>query len=104
MFVMSVKLSLVTLISLPLLLWATSLFRKKVRVQYRETRGLSRMNSFINENVTGVQTVKIFGQENRAFIDFDKINKGYYRCAGTHGVLLRGLLPGGHSSPRSSWR
>ncbi len=78
MFLMSVKLSLVTLVSLPLLLWATSLFRKKVRVQYRETRTeLSRMNSFINENVTGVQTVKIFGQEERAFDDFEKINKAY---------------------------
>ncbi len=78
MFLMSVKLSIVTLISLPLLLWATSMFRKKVRVQYRETRTeLSRMNSFINENVTGVQTVKLFGQEKRAFSNFDRINKAY---------------------------
>lgn len=78
MFLMSVKLSLVTLVCLPLLLWATSIFRKKVRVMYRETRTqLSRMNSFINENVTGMQTVKLFGQENRAFQEFDTINEAY---------------------------
>lgn len=78
MFLMSVKLSLVTLISLPLLLWATSLFRRKVRTKYREIRTqLSRMNSFINENVTGAQTVKLFGQEEHSFQEFDKINAAY---------------------------
>lgn len=78
MFLMSVKLSLVTLISLPLLLWATSLFRRKVRTKYREIRTqLSRMNSFINENVTGALTVKLFGQEERSFQEFDKINAAY---------------------------
>lgn len=78
MFVMSVKLSLVTLIALPLLLWATSLFRRKVRVMYREIRTqLSRMNTFINENVTGIQTVKLFGQETRAFTEFEPANRAY---------------------------
>ncbi|HVZ41178.1 MAG TPA: ABC transporter ATP-binding protein [Candidatus Kapabacteria bacterium] len=78
MFAMAVKLSLVTLIALPLLLWATSLFRRKVRTMYREIRTqLSRMNTFINENVTGVQTVKLFGQEKRTFDDFEPINKAY---------------------------
>lgn len=78
MFMISVKLSLVTLTVLPLLLWATSLFRRKVRSQYREIRTqLSRMNSFINEHVTGIQTVKLFGEEERTFGEFDKINKAY---------------------------
>jgi len=78
MFLMSVKLSLVTLISLPFLLWATSLFRRKVRTKYREVRTqLSRMNAFINENVTGVQTVKLFGQEQRSLAGFEKINASY---------------------------
>ncbi len=78
MFVMSVKLSLITLISLPLLLWATSIFRKKVRVMYREVRTqLSKMNSFINEQVTGIQTVKLFGQEKRTFQEFSEVNEAY---------------------------
>lgn len=78
MFLMSVKLSLITLICLPLLLWATSIFRKKVRAKYRDVRTqLSRMNSFINENVTGIQTVKLFGQEERTHSDFRKMNDLY---------------------------
>jgi ATP-binding cassette subfamily B protein len=78
MFVMSVQLSLVTLITLPILLWATSIFRRKVRTTYRDVRTqLSRMNGFINENITGIQTVKLFGQEERTFDEFEKINKAY---------------------------
>jgi len=78
MFLMSVKLSLITLVCLPLLLWATSIFRKKVRAKYREVRlQLSRMNAFINENVTGIQTVKLFSQEDRTLGDFRRINDLY---------------------------
>ncbi|MBL7987981.1 MAG: ABC transporter ATP-binding protein [Chlorobi bacterium] len=78
MFLMSVKLTLVTLISLVFLLWATSIFRKSVRAAYRETRlHLSRMNTFLNEHVTGALTVKLFRQERPAQAKFDEINKAY---------------------------
>jgi ATP-binding cassette subfamily B protein len=78
MFAMSVQLSLVTLVTLPLLLWATSIFRRKVRTMYREVRTqLSRMNAFINEHITGIQTVKLFGQERQTFNEFEKINQAY---------------------------
>lgn len=78
MFLMSVKLTLVTLISLVFLLWATSIFRKSVRAAYRETRlHLSRMNAFLNEHVTGALTVKLFRQERPTQIKFDEINKAY---------------------------
>jgi ABC-type multidrug transport system fused ATPase/permease subunit len=64
------------LLSVILLLWATTIFRVKVRAAYREVRyQLSRMNAFINENITGVLTVKLFGQEKRMNRDFAKINK-----------------------------
>jgi ATP-binding cassette subfamily B protein len=78
MLFVSVDLTLVTLVSLVLLLWATSIFRKFVRTTYREVRTqLSRMNAFINEHITGMQTVKLFGQEQRTFQTFDAINKAY---------------------------
>jgi ATP-binding cassette subfamily B protein len=78
MLFVSVDLTAVTLISLALLLWATSIFRKYVRSTYREVRTqLSRMNAFINEHITGMQTVKLFGQERRTFGSFDAINKAY---------------------------
>ena len=78
MLFVSVDLTGVTLISLALLLWATSIFRKYVRSTYRDVRTqLSRMNAFINEHITGMATVKIFGQERRTFETFDTINKAY---------------------------
>ena len=78
MFIVSVDLTLVTLVSLVLLLWATAIFRKYVRATYREVRTqLSRMNAFINEHITGMQTVKLFGQERRTLRTFDTINKAY---------------------------
>jgi ATP-binding cassette, subfamily B, multidrug efflux pump len=78
MFIVSVDLTLVTLISLLLLLWATAIFRKYVRTTYRDVRTqLSRMNAFINEHITGMATVKLFGQERRTFESFDTINKAY---------------------------
>ncbi len=78
MFAMSVKLSLVTIFALAILLWATSIFRKKVRIVYREVRTqLARINAFINEHITGALTVKIFRQERATAEKFDTINKAY---------------------------
>ncbi|MGE3802448.1 MAG: ABC transporter ATP-binding protein, partial [Candidatus Kapaibacterium sp.] len=76
MFFMSVPLTVLTLVTVLLLLWATSIFRVKVRTAYRQIRyQLSRMNTFINENITGVLTVKLFGQEKRMNREFAEINK-----------------------------
>ena len=78
MFVMSPPLTLLTLVTVLFLLWATAIFRVKVRAAYREIRfQLSRMNTFINENITGVLTVKLFGQEKRMNREFGEINKAH---------------------------
>ena len=78
MFTMSVPLTLLTLLTVGLLLWATAIFRVRVRRAYRQIRlHLSRMNAFINENITGVLTVKLFGQEARMNREFGAINDEY---------------------------
>jgi ATP-binding cassette subfamily B protein len=78
MLVVSVELTLLTLISVALLIWATMIFRRRVRATYREVRTqLARMNSFLNEHITGMQTVKLFAQEERRFERFEKINRAY---------------------------
>ncbi len=77
MFATSWKLSLVTLTVFPLLLLATSIFRKKARESYREVRLLvARLNSFLNEHVSGMITVQLFGAEADTYRRFDKINRG----------------------------
>ncbi len=76
MFATSWKLSLVVLTIFPFLLIATSVFRKKARESYREVRRLvARLNSFLNEHVSGMITVQLFGAEAHTFRQFEKINR-----------------------------
>ncbi len=78
MFAMSIELTLLTLVPLALLLWATAIFRRRVRAVYREVRvQLARINAFLSEHVTGIQTVKLFAQELRTHVQFEKINESY---------------------------
>jgi ATP-binding cassette, subfamily B, multidrug efflux pump len=76
MFLTSWELALIVSVVFPFLLIATALFRKKARESYREVRLLvARMNAFLNEHVSGMITVQLFGREARTRRDFDKINR-----------------------------
>ncbi len=78
MFFMSWKLALITLSVLPVLFYATFLFRKKVRDAYRnERKFLSRLNSYMQEHITGINIVQIFGREKEEFKKFLGINSDY---------------------------
>lgn len=78
MFLMDVPLSLVTLSVLPVLIYGTFLFRKKVRESYRDVRlHLARLNSYMQEHVTGMSVVQIFNKEKDEFNKFLKINNDY---------------------------
>ena len=75
MFSLDVNLSLVTLSVLPILIYGTFLFRKKVRESYRNVRfHLARLNSYMQEHITGINVVQIFGKENEEFKNFSSIN------------------------------
>jgi ATP-binding cassette subfamily B multidrug efflux pump len=75
MFTLNVSLALVTLAVMPLMIWATSVFRKKVREQYRETRKqVARLNSFLQEHVTGMSIVQAFNREQEEMRRFEAIN------------------------------
>lgn len=76
MFYYSWQLTLITLLVLPFMIFATAIFRSKVRVIYREVRlRLARINAFLQEHLTGMSIVQLFGQEKRIFFKFDKINE-----------------------------
>lgn len=75
MFFMDVKLSLVTLAVLPILIYGTFLFRKKVRETYRDVRlHLARLNSYMQEHITGMNVVQIFRKENAEEKKYSAIN------------------------------
>lgn len=75
MFTLDVQLTLVTLSVLPFLVYATSVFRKSVRNSYRKIRVLiASINSYIQEHITGISVVQLFGREKKTIDDFEKIN------------------------------
>ncbi len=78
MFFMDFSLSLVTLSVLPVLIYGTFLFRRKVRESYRDVRlHLARLNSYMQEHITGINIVQIFRKEKSEMKKFLNINSDY---------------------------
>lgn len=75
MFFMDIPLSLVTLSVLPVLIYGTFLFRRKVRESYRDVRlHLARLNSYMQEHIMGMSVVQIFRKEKDEMKKFSSIN------------------------------
>lgn len=75
MFFIDWELALITLSVLPLLIYGTFLFRKKVRESYRDIRMyLARLNSYMQEHITGMSVTRLFNKENEEAKTFAKIN------------------------------
>ncbi len=68
-------LALITFAVLPLIFWATMVFRKSVRDSYRRIRtAIARINAYLQEHVSGVVVLQLFNREKRAYQQFEKIN------------------------------
>lgn len=75
MFYMNWQLALISLSVLPLLLWSANLFRKAVRDSFQEVRTeVTKLNSFLQERITGMQIVQIFNREKAELNKFKSIN------------------------------
>jgi ATP-binding cassette, subfamily B, multidrug efflux pump len=75
MMEMNWKLALITFAVLPLIVYATKVFRDKVRDSYRRIRtAIARINSFLQEAVSGMLVLQLFNREKRAFNKFSDIN------------------------------
>lgn len=82
MFALNVKLGIVSVITIPLVVLLTFVFRKYDREAYRNVRSkLSRINSSLSENITGMKTVQIYGVEEKKNKEFDKINTSYFKAS-----------------------
>jgi ATP-binding cassette subfamily B protein len=78
MFSMNWKLSLVTLSVLPFLFYGTFLFRKKARETYRDVRiQIARINTFMQEHITGMLVDQIFNREHKSYSKFSDINAAH---------------------------
>jgi len=78
---MDVRLTLVTLLTVPLLFAATTWFRRGARRGYDLVRTrIARINAFLQEHFAGAQTVQIFNAETKSVNTFDGINNEYRRA------------------------
>jgi len=72
---MDVRLTLVALVTVPLLWTATTWFRKGARKGYDLVRTrIARINAFLQEHIAGAQTVQLFNAETKSLKKFDEIN------------------------------
>lgn len=69
------KLTLIGLIVLPPLIWATWLFKEKVRTSYQEVRReVARLNTYVQEHLTGMGIIQVFNREMESLKTFGSVN------------------------------
>src|SRR6185312_3363818 len=68
-------LALITFAVLPLIFWATMIFRRSVRESYRRIRvAIARINAYLQEHVSGIVVLQLFNREKRAYKNFEEVN------------------------------
>ena len=78
MLKMNWRLALLTFAVLPLIMIATKIFRDKVRDSYRRIRtAIARINTYLQEAVSGMLVLQLFNREKKAFKQFSDINKSH---------------------------
>ncbi|MEW6428545.1 MAG: ABC transporter ATP-binding protein [Thermodesulfobacteriota bacterium] len=80
LFLMNGKLALLLLCLLPVILLNTMLFSRLARKIFREIRNqLARINSFLQETLSGIAIIQLFGREASFNDEFTRLCRGYYR-------------------------
>lgn len=76
MFYTSWKLTLISICTIPVLLIATNIFKNAIKKTFNDVRNqVARLNTFVQERITGIAIVKIFNRENEDYEQFKAINR-----------------------------
>ncbi len=79
LFLLNVKLALISLAVTPLFILVTVIFRVKARGAYREVRKfLAKLNSRLSEDLSGIKIVQVFRQERRRREEYRETNVSYF--------------------------
>ncbi|WP_348661183.1 ABC transporter ATP-binding protein [Croceibacter atlanticus] len=87
------KLTLIVLVVLPFILYATRIFQKKMKSAFEEVRTqVSNLNSFVQERITGMKIVQIFAREETEYKNFkvinDKHRKGWIKTVWYNSIFF----------------
>jgi ATP-binding cassette, subfamily B, multidrug efflux pump len=78
MLCMNWKLAMITFAVLPLIVYSTKIFRDKVRDSYRRIRtAIARINSYLQEHISGMVVLQLFNRERKAYDRFSEINRSH---------------------------
>jgi ATP-binding cassette subfamily B protein len=81
MFWTNWQLALISLAVIPPLLFSTYVFKEKVKGSFQEVRNaVAKLNSFVQEHLTGMNVVQIFNNEDREFKKFEAINQEHTKA------------------------
>lgn len=81
MLSMSWELTVVSVLVLPMLFYATFWFKGKVRIAYLEVRDqIARLNSFVQEHINGMSVVQLFNREKKEKEKFMGINADHRKA------------------------
>ncbi len=87
MFVYNWELALWSMVPIPLLLWATSIFKNAIQKSFQDVRNqVSRLNAFVQEHIQGMAIVQLFGREKQEYEKFKQINREH------RGAHIRSVL------------
>ena len=78
MFFSNWELALMTIIPIPILLFATRIFARAMRNSFQLERiQVNKLNTFVQERITGMSIVQLFNKQKQEYQNFEEINKGH---------------------------
>lgn len=81
MFFMNWQLSLIVVVAMPILVFITRIFQRKMQVAFEEVRSqIANMNTFVQERVTGMKIVQLFNREDIEYEKFKSINEKHKKA------------------------
>ncbi|HEY1496080.1 MAG TPA: ABC transporter ATP-binding protein [Candidatus Solibacter sp.] len=76
MFSFSPMLTAIMLTAMPFVILTTVIFRRSVTQSYRRIRvAIAKINSFLQEHITGIAVLQLFNREERSCAEFEKVNR-----------------------------
>ncbi|SHJ52962.1 ABC transporter ATP-binding protein [Flavobacterium haoranii] len=81
MFSNNWKISFIVVAIMPVILYATNIFQKKMKVAFNEVRNeVANLNTFVQERLTGMKIVQLFNREKIEAKKFEEINQRHNKA------------------------
>ena len=81
MFYMNWQLSMIVVVAMPILVYFTRIFQRKMQMAFEEVRTqVANLNTFVQERITGMKIVQLFNREDIEYEKFKEINQKHNKA------------------------